>query len=323
MYKLAVIMDPIKTINHKKDTTCAILLQAQKHNWDTYYIEQQNLFCEDGIVYAKAKKILIHENQTLWYEFLDQTEIYVALFEFDVVFMRKDPPVDEDYIYTCQLLNIAKNNNNAFIINNPSSLICNNEKLFITRFKDCYPPSFISTNKNLIINFINENQTSVLKSLKSYGGTSIFKVTKNDPNLNVIIETLTNNGTRQIIVQKYINDVEKTGDKRILLIDGEPIPYALARIPNNLDFRANLAKGGIGKGVKLTKQDLFLCKRIGPTLKMEGLLFVGLDIIGNYISEINITSPTCVKQIEHIFKINICKKLLDCIKEKIQQKVNY
>lgn len=313
MAKLGVIMDPIESINFAKDSTLAILLEAQNKGFCIYYIKPNNLYFKNNTVFAKMQQINVFNKPSCWFKFINDKKIDIPLHKLNVTLMRKDPPVDQNYIYTTQLLNIAKNNNNAYIINDPESLLCFNEKTFITNFIDCYPPTLISANIQEITKFIEKNKEIILKPLNSFGGNSIFKIDASDPNINVIIETLTKNKTCQIMAQKYINEITQTGDKRILMIDGKPIPYALARFPNLKDFRGNLAKGGKGKVVPLTKKDMWICNQIGPTLKEKGLTFVGLDVIGEYLTEINITSPTCIRELEKSLDINISELLLNSL----------
>ena len=307
--KLGVIMDPIGGINIKKDSTFAMLLAAQSQGWELYYMEQSDLFIKDNKAMTNCKVISVQDNNAKWYQI--HQSLTVLLSDLDVVLMRLDPPFDSEYIYTTYILDLAKNEG-AFVVNDPAGLRNSNEKMFTSVFPQCIPPTLISRNPDLIKSFIRENEEIVLKPLHSMGGRSVFKIKIGDLNTNVIIETLTNYHTQFVMAQKYIPEIAE-GDKRILLINGKPVDYALARIPMVGETRGNLAAGGIGKGVELSDKDRWICEQVGPTLKERGLLFVGLDVIGDYLTEINVTSPTCIRELDSIYNIDIAGNLMKTI----------
>ncbi len=306
-------MDPLETIHFSKDSTLAILFAAIHRGWSIYYMQQTDLILRDGQVYANAQQLTLFEHEVSWFELEKKTEI--ALNSLDVILMRKDPPVDMAYIYTTQLLEIAEQQG-AIIFNKPASLRDVNEKIFANWFPHCCPPTLISADSLLIKAFLTEQQEIVLKPLNGMGGQGIFRVTQKELNLNVILETLTNNGQRPIVAQRYLPEIT-AGDKRVLMIDGEPIDYALARIPIKGETRGNLAAGGKGIPIPLGKKERSICEQVGPVLKEKGLLFVGLDIIGDYLTEINVTSPTCIRELERETPIKISQKLLDAIEKNI------
>jgi len=309
--KLGVIIDPLPQLNIKKDSTIAMLLEAQKRNWLIQCMEQRNLFIKDGKPFAKTSLIKIDLNASPWFSVV-KSEIK-ALADFDVILMRKDPPFDMEYIYTTHLLDLAETAG-CLVVNKPQSLRDANEKLFTSLFPQCCPPSLVSRDIQDLKAFLKEQGKVVFKPLDSMGGKSIFLVTKDDPNVTVILETLSHFESRFLMAQKFIPEITQ-GDKRILLINGEPIPYALARIPKQGDIRGNLAAGAHGVGVEINPRDQWICQQLGPTLREKGLLFVGIDVIGDYLTEINVTSPTCIREIDKAFNINISAKLLDVIQE--------
>ncbi len=312
---LGVIMDPIHTIHPEKDTTLAILLEAQKRNWIIHYMEQRDIFMRDGKVYARMRLLTVRDDQQNWFTF--NKEIIQPLDALNVILMRKDPPVDNEYIYTTLLLEIVKSQG-TLIVNDPQSLRDANEKLFTARFPQCCPPTLVTHQAQQIRDFLQEHSDIILKPLDAMGGKSVFRLRKNDPNINVIIETLTQYESNYISAQLYIPEISE-GDKRIILIDGEPIPYALARIAAPGETRANLAVGGKGIGVPLSEHDKWICQQVGPTLRDKGFLLVGLDVIGKYLTEINVTSPTCVRELDKIYGLNISAKLLDVIEAKCKK----
>lgn len=312
--KLGVIMDPINTIHPEKDTTLAILLEAQSRNWSIHYMEQRDIFMRDGRVHARMRILTVHDDKQNWFKF--NQEIIQPLDELNVILMRKDPPVDKEYIYTTLLLELAESLG-TLVVNKPQSLRDVNEKLFTAHFPQCCPPTLVTHQSQQIKDFLNEQGDIILKPLDAMGGKSIFRLRKNDPNINAIIEAVTQYETNYISIQKYIPEISE-GDKRIILIDGEPIPYALARIAAPGETRANLAAGGKGVGVPLSDHDKWICQQVGPTLRNKGFLLVGLDVIGNYLTEINVTSPTCVRELDKLYGLNISAKLLDAITTKIK-----
>ena len=309
--KLGVVMDAIESINVKKDTTFAMLLEAQSRGWLISYMQQQDLFLENGQAWATARQLQVQDNSDDWYQLTSEKTTELA--SLDVILMRKDPPFDMEYIYSTYLLELAESAG-AKVINKPQSLRDANEKLFITNFPQCIAPTIVTRQARLLRQFADEQGEVILKPLDGMGGVSVFRTSNNDPNLNVIIETLTNMGKQSIMAQRYLPEIS-AGDKRILVINGAPVPYALARIPAAGETRGNLAAGGTGKGLELTERDKWICAQVGPTLKEKGLMFVGLDIIGDYLTEINVTSPTCVRELDTIFNLNISATFLDSIEE--------
>jgi len=313
MTKLGVVMDPIGSINVKKDSTLAMLVEAQKRGWPLYYMEQADLFLKDGDAYAQTRELSVSYDPNSWYELGDPVEM--PLTELDTILMRKDPPFDTEYIYTTYILEQAEATG-VLIVNRCQSLRDANEKMYTAWFPQCNPPTLVTRKESRIRAFIKEQQDIVVKPLWGMGGAMIFRLRHDDPNIGVAIETLTEHGSRYAMAQRFIPEISQ-GDKRILLIDGEPIPYALARIPMKGETRGNLAAGGKGVGVELSEHDLWICQQVAPTLREKGLLFVGLDVIGDYLTEINVTSPTCIRELDNIYDINISSKLMDAISKRL------
>lgn len=311
--KLGVVMDPIEAINFKKDSTFAMLFEAQSRGFELYYMEQQDLFIEQGHGFGSMRALKVHNSPNKWFELSPATT--ARLSDLDSILMRKDPPFDMNFIYTTYLLEAAEKEG-VLIVNKPQSLRDCNEKLFATQFPQCCPPLLISSDQRRIQQFIAEQKDVICKPLDGMGGASIFRITENDPNSSVILETLTEHGNTPIMAQRFIKEI-KAGDKRILLIDGKPIPYALARIPAEGETRGNLAAGGTGKAIPLSKRDLWICEQVGPTLVEKGLIFVGIDVIGDYLTEINVTSPTCIRELDRAFDINISATLMDAIEARL------
>jgi glutathione synthase len=309
---LAVLMDDIASINPKKDSSLAMMLEAKRRNWDIYTFDSSDMFHLKGEVFAKARKTLVADSQSNWHE-CEEAEI-LQLKEIDVVFMRKDPPFDMDYIYATYLLEQLEASG-VMVVNKPSSLRDANEKLFALNFPELIPKTLVSSNNEKLSVFINDNVDVVVKPLDGMGGTNIFKLKKGDDNEEVLLK-LTNNGQRYIMAQEFLPEI-KHGDKRILLINGNPVDYALARMPAEGNFKGNLAAGAIGVGQPLSERDRFLCKQIAPILIEKELIFVGLDVIGDYITEINVTSPTCIRELDSQFGLNISSELLDVVEEKL------
>jgi len=313
--KLGVIMDPISKINPKKDTTLSLLMAAGVRGFDLYYLELKDLFLQYGIPWGHCRPLQVFNDLKQWYNLGETNPL--PLDQFDILLMRKDPPVNMQYIYATYILERAEQNG-TLVVNSPQALRDANEKLFATWFPQCMPPTLVSVDKSTLMDFIQENRLVVLKPLDSMGGKNILKCDASDPNLSVLIDLLTQEGSQYIMAQQFIPEIIAQGDKRILLIDGEPIPYALARIPADNDFRGNLAVGAQGVGCHLTERDFWICGQVGPKLREKGLLFVGIDVIGDYLTEINVTSPTCVKELEKAFEIDISSKIVDCIIHKLQ-----
>jgi len=312
--KLCVIMDPIKSINYKKDSTLALLFAAQKIDFDLYYAEQQNIYQLNGVPFVKTKKLEVCANSEKWYNF-DGNQQNLSLSEFNVILMRKDPPFDMEFIYTTYMLEQVANNG-VLVVNNPQSLRDCNEKMFATIFADLMPATLVSRDFDLINGFCKEYKDVILKPLDGMGGAQVFRHRIGDPNLSVILETLTNFGARQIMVQQFISAI-KYGDKRIIMIDGYPVPYCLARIPAPGETRGNLAAGGTGVAQELSDSDKRIAERIGPILRDRGLILVGLDVIGDKLTEINVTSPTCLREIDYAFNTDIGMQIMLLIKEKV------
>lgn len=313
--ELGIIMDPISDIKPNKDTSLALLLKAQSYGWNIHYLEQPDLFLKYGIAWGRTRPLKVYDHAEQWFSLGPVVE--QPLDQFDILLMRKDPPVNMAYIYTTNILDHAERNG-TLVVNRPQSLRDANEKLFATWFPQCMAPTLVSAYIPQLKDFVQEQGTVVIKPLDSMGGENIFKSHPDDPNLTVILEILTHHGRNPIMVQRYIPEITQEGDKRIILINGEPIPYALARIPQPGEFRGNLAAGGTGIGVKLTERDRWICAQIGPILREKGLFLVGIDVIGDYLTEINVTSPTCVRELEAQFKIDISGKILDVLSELVQ-----
>lgn len=302
-------MDPIESINIKKDSSFAMLLAAQRKNWQIFYLQQGDIFQQDESIFAHCQALQVDDNPEKWFT-AGQTEV-INLAELDVILMRKDPPFDMEYIYTSYLLeNVEKTG--TLIVNKPASLRDANEKLFATQFPQCCTRTLVTRHPGKLRDFINEHADVILKPLDGMGGESIFRVTPDDANLSVIIETMTLFGQKTIMAQKYIPEILQ-GDKRILLINGEPVPYSLARIPAKGETRGNLAAGGQGVGMPLTDREKWICQQVGPRLREMGLIFVGIDVIGDYLTEINVTSPTCIRELDNQFDLDIGMQLMDCI----------
>ena len=310
---LGVVMDPISSINYKKDTTLALLLAAQRRGYRLFYMEQQHLFLENGNPRAEVRPLKVIENPFKWYELGEGSSI--PLEELDVVLMRKDPPFDSEFIYSTYILEAAERRG-TLVVNKPQSLRDCNEKVFATEFPNCTPPLLVSRDQRRLKKFLAEHLDIVFKPLDGMGGTSIFRAKEGDQNVNVILETLTNNGHETIMAQKYLPEIT-TGDKRILVIDGEVIPFSLARIPATGEFRGNLAAGGQGLVQPLSDRDHWIAEQVAPTLQAKGLIFVGLDVIGDYLTEINVTSPTCVREIDNAQNIGIGDQLVDAIDKRL------
>jgi glutathione synthase len=310
-------MDPIATIKPAKDTTLAMLLAAQQRGWELLYAEQNDLWLLDGVAHARLRPVTVRDDLKNWYELGEP--FTTPLGQTDVVLMRKDPPFDMEYIYTTYILERAEEQG-AMIVNRPQGLRDMNEKVFTAWFPQCCAPTLITRNMADMHAFLREHGRIVCKPLHGMGGKSIFVVDQGDKNANVIFETLTDYGANYAIVQRYIPDIVKTGDSRILVIDGEPAPYALARIPSESDNRGNLAAGARGEGRELNDRDRWLVSQIGPTLRERGMLFVGLDVIGGYVTEINVTSPTGVRELDKQFGTQIAGLLMDAIEKRLAAK---
>ena len=314
--KIAILMDPIERINIKKDSSFAMLLEAQKRGHHLFYLEQQDLFLQEGELQAHTSPLKVKEDPNGWFEKGDKTTISCR--SLDVILMRKDPPFDMEFVYSTYLLQLAQEQG-TLVVNNPQSIRDANEKLFTAWFPQCCPTTLVSRNESDFRAFIDKHEDIILKPLDGMGGSSIFRVKKGDPNIGVIIETLTNLGRVTAMAQKFIPEISD-GDKRILMVNGEPIPYCLARIPAKGETRGNLAAGGRGEARPLTEKDKWIAAQVGPTLKAKGLMFVGLDVIGEFLTEINVTSPTCIREIDAAFDTQIAAKLFDAIELQVSEK---
>jgi glutathione synthase len=311
--KLGIVMDPIGQINIKKDSSFAMLLEAQARNWQIYYMELSDLFLSDGLAYARTRNLTVRRDAQNWYQFTGEQDMQLA--ELDVILMRKDPPFNQEYIYATYLLEQAEHQG-TYVVNKPQSLRDANEKLFTAWFPQCCTHTLVARDPQKIRSFLQQHKEIILKPLDGMGGASIFYVREFDPNLSVILETMTEHGSRFIMAQNYLPEI-KNGDKRILMVNGEPIPYCLARIPATGESRGNLAAGGRAEGRELTERDRWIAKQVGPALREKGLIFVGLDVIGDYLTEINVTSPTCIQELDKQFDLNISAQLLDHIETKL------
>lgn len=307
-------MDPITSIQTKKDSTFAMMLEAQKRAHEIHYITQSDLFCQQSRAMAKSQVISITDQTSDYYHV--KSEQTINLGEMDYIFMRKDPPFDMEYVMDTYVLDLAQQQG-ARIINDPQALRDANEKFFTETFPSVTPENIISRNADLLKAAIQELGDVIVKPMDGMGGHSIFKTSKDDKNLNVILETVTQNNSRTTMVQRYIKEIT-AGDKRILMINGDPVPYALARIPSDEDFRGNLAKGGTGKGVPLSESDMKICQLVGPKLKAMGIVFAGIDVIGEYLTEVNVTSPTCIRELDALYDLNIAGQLFDYLESSSQ-----
>jgi len=307
--RIGVVMDPIKSITYKKDTTLALLLAAAEREHSLFYMEMKNLHIDNGRAVADMQAMQVFANPDRWFS-LDEP-IRSPLGELDVILMRKDPPFDNQFIYATYMLEQAEQEG-CLVINRPASLRDCNEKVFATHFPQCSPPHIVSRDKTALKSFHKQHGDVIFKPLDGMGGSGIFRCAESDPNVSVIIETLTLHGAEYIMGQKYLPEI-KRGDKRVLVVNGEAIPYSLARIPAQGETRGNLAAGGRGVAQALTERDHWIVSQVAPALVERGLLFVGLDIIGDYLTEINVTSPTCVREIDNAFDTRIGERLITAI----------
>jgi glutathione synthase len=314
---LAVVMDPIAKIKFAKDSTLAMLLAAAARGWKLTYFEQSDLFLRDGVALGHGRSLEVYNDSQKWFE-LGQSSVH-KLGAFDCVFMRKDPPFDAEYIYSTYILERAEIQG-AFVANKPQGLRDMNEKVFTAWFPQCCAPTLITRSASDINGFAAEHRKIVIKPLDGMGGKSIFVTEQGDKNLPVIIETLTDNGQRFAIAQRYLSEIAATGDSRVLLIDGEPVPYALARIPLPTDNRGNLAAGAKGVGREITERDRWLAAEIGPALAERGMVLVGIDVIGGFVTEINVTSPTGIRELDQQFGLNIGDMVIAAFERRVGAK---
>ena len=313
--KLAIVMDPIEQMNYKKDSSLAMLWAAQDRKWSLSYLTMSDLYLKDGKARAKCKPLTVYRNPDHFYD-LGETQD-VALADFDVILMRKDPPFDNEYIYATYILERAEREG-TLVVNKPQSLRDCNEKVFATEFPQCAPAHLVTRDSALLRAFHAEHGDVIFKPLDGMGGSAIFRLKQDDPNVSVIIETLTDHGTQQIMAQKYLPEI-KDGDKRILVVNGTPVDYCLARLPAKGETRGNLAAGGSGRAQPLSDRDRWIANQVAPELVKRGLLFVGLDVIGDYLTEINVTSPTCIREIDAAYDTDIAGMLMDAIETKLEK----
>lgn len=313
--KLGIVMDPITSIKTYKDSSFAMLLAAQARGWQLFYMEQSDLFLKDGRSFASVRELSVEDSARNWHHLSGRQEI--ALSDLGTVLMRKDPPMNMEFLYTTYLLERAADEG-LLVVNDPASIRDCNEKLFTAWFPQCCTPSLVSRDPSRLRTFMEEHGDIILKPLDAMGGSSIFRARLGDPNISVILEILTNHGNTTAMAQKFIPEIS-AGDKRILMVNGEAVPYALARIPARGETRGNLAAGGRGEGVELSGRDQWICSQVGQELRDRGLLFVGLDVIGDYLTEINVTSPTCIRELDELYGLDIAGQLMECIEARLQQ----
>ena len=309
---IGVVMDPIASINFKKDTTLGLLWAAQDRGWRLWYMEQQHLYLGDGLARATMQPLTVRRDPEDFFSLGDVTDRDLA--DMDAILMRKDPPFDMEFVYTTHLLENAEQRG-TLIVNRCCSLRDCNEKLYATQFPQCCPTLIVSSDPRVLRAFHQQHGDVIFKPLDGMGGSSIFRARADDPNLSVILETLTQHGQQTIMGQVYLPEIT-AGDKRILMVDGKPIDYALARVPLAGESRGNLAAGGSGRVQPLSARDRWIAEQVGPDLVKRGLLFVGLDVIGDYLTEINVTSPTCLREIEAEASPGIADRLMDCIERR-------
>jgi len=304
---LGVVMDPIRGIKPYKDSTFAMLLAARRRGWAIHYMEPADLYVRDGVARARWQRVEVRDNRDDWYTLAPGGDI--ALGDLDIILMRQDPPITNAFLYVTHILELAARAG-ALVANRPSAVRDANEKLFATWFPQCMVPTLVSCDDARLRAFIAEHRDVIVKPLDAMGGAGVFRLTADGPNIGATLEILTARGSLHVMAQRYIPEI-RDGDKRILLIDGEPVPYGLARIPQGNEVRGNLAAGGRGEGRELTDRDRWICAQVAPKLKEMGLIFVGLDVIGDYLTEINVTSPTCIRELDQAYGLDIAGQLLD------------
>ncbi|MDQ7074432.1 MAG: glutathione synthase [Gammaproteobacteria bacterium] len=307
--KLGIVMDPIEQIKPHKDSSLAMLLAAQKRGWSLHYLQQHDLYLEQEIAWGTMRPLSVADDAHKWFELGEKSD--QPLHHLDAILMRKDPPFNMDYIYSTYLLERAEAAG-CLVVNRASSLRDANEKLFTSEFPQCCAPTLVSSQAPRLLAFLQQHQDIVVKPLDGMGGESIFRLRLNDPNTSTILEVITHKNQRLIMAQKFLPEIS-AGDKRILLVNGVPAPLALARIPAKGELRGNIAAGGRGVPVPLSDRDHWICEQVAPTLREKGLLFVGLDVIGDYLTEINVTSPTCIRELDREGNLDIAGDLMECI----------
>ncbi|MFB2539424.1 MULTISPECIES: glutathione synthase [unclassified Acinetobacter] len=307
--RILVVMDPIERINLKKDSTIAMLWAATRRGHELFYALQQDLFLDQGKAFGTIQPLQVFEKTQQYYH-LGEKSVY-SLADFDIILMRKDPPFDMNFVYTTYILEQAEREG-AWVINRPQSLRDCNEKLFATQFPHLQVPTLVTSQSHLIRDFIKQHEDVIVKPLDGMGGIGIFRLYKDGVNIGSTLEMLTEMGQRPIMAQRYIPEIVD-GDKRILMIGGKPAPYCLARVPQQGDIRGNLAAGGVGEARPLTEKDRAIAEEVAPFLLEKGLIFVGLDVIGEYVTEINVTSPTCIREIDDQFGTSLADDLFDVL----------
>jgi glutathione synthase len=312
--RIAVVMDPLEEIKPAKDSTLAMLLAAQRRGWQSHVLGLGDIWLRDGVALGRARAVTVRDDPRDWFSFGEVAVTRLA--DFDAILMRKDPPFDTEYIYTTYILERAEDAG-ALVVNRPQGLRDMNEKVYTAWFPDCCAPTLITRDMPDMHAFLREHGRAVCKPLYGMGGRSVFVLEAGDKNASVVFETLTEYGQRFAIVQRYIPDIVRTGDARVILVDGEPVPFALARIPTADDNRGNLAAGAKGIGRPLDERDRWLAARIGPALRERGMLFVGLDVIGGFVTEINVTSPTGIRELDRQFGLDIAGLLMDAIERRL------
>lgn len=315
MKRLGVVMDPIDAIKYAKDSTLAMLLAAQARGFELAYLEQSDLSLRDGVAFGRVRPLEVRADAESWFTLGDPR--LERLGDLDSILMRKDPPFDTEYIYSTYILERA-GEQGSLVVNRPQGLRDVNEKVYTAWFPQCCVPTLITRDMKDMEGFLRDHGKVVCKPLDGMGGRSIFVLERDDKNMNVVFETLTDYGKRFAIAQRYIPDIVHTGDARVLLIDGEPVPYALARIPSPSDNRGNLAAGARGVGRELNDRDRWLAGQIGPALAARGMVFVGLDVIGGFVTEINVTSPTGIRELDRQFGIDIGDLLIQAIERRLR-----
>ncbi|EED31900.1 glutathione synthase [gamma proteobacterium NOR5-3] len=315
-FTLGVVMDPISAISYKKDSTMAMLWAAADRGWSLFYMEPGDLSLDQGAPLGRMAELQVFRDPERWYSLGEAS--HRSLADLDVILMRKDPPFDNEYVYATYILEAAERLG-TLIVNRCQSLRDCNEKVFATQFPECCPPVLVSGDTAQLKAFHKTHGDVIFKPLDGMGGTSIFRVKEDDPNLNVILETLTEFGKQTIMAQRYLPEI-KDGDKRILMIEGKPVPYGLARLPSQGETRGNLAAGGTGRAQPLSERDLWIAAQVGPSLLERGLIFVGLDVIGDYLTEINVTSPTCIREIDAAYDTDIAGQLMTAIDKRLNSR---
>ena len=311
--KLGVVMDPIGSIQVYKDSTYAMLLEAQARGWQIHYMEMNDLILRDGEAFARFRPLTLFRDEYHWHEFGPESSM--ALAELDVILMRKDPPFDQEYIYSTYILERAEQRG-VLVVNRPQALRDANEKMYTAWFSQCTPPTLVSREFSDLRAFLHEHKDIILKPLEGMGGASVFRVSERDPNVSVVMEVLTRHRSRYVMAQRFIPEI-RDGDKRILMVNGEPLPWVLARVPAPGELRGNLAAGAKGEGRDLGERERWIAEQVGPSLRDKGILFAGLDVIGDYLTEINVTSPTCIRELDAHFSVNISARIMDAIEDRI------